>query len=170
MHYRLLLHSSASVYNGESKTYTFELDKRIDRPVKIRVQKAHYSTPTGTANPLVVYLRSDQLSSLCKSKHTLRAKNTNHRHTENILCTLGETHTVGRYDLRRDQRSFTTDPDRYIRTIDVKFSDTDTLLGNSAAAGGATGSDAEMDAINATGKLLCWTDFADSRMFCFSRG
>ena len=62
----------------------------------------------------------NKLCSLLKSKHTLRLKNNNHRHAENILCTLGESHTVGRVDLQRDERTLIADPERYIRFIDIQ--------------------------------------------------
>ena len=165
MKYRLLLNSADAVYDDSTKTYLFELQERLDRPVTIRVAKCHFANATTDVHPLVVYCRSDALSNLIKSKHTLRIKNQGHRQTENILCSLTETHTVGRYNMEKDTRVFKADPEKYIRNIDIKFTNNGDPLGSTATASAASGSDEEMDAINQSGRLLCWTDFDNSRMF-----
>ena len=125
---RLLLHSDDAVYDDATKKYTFTLDRRLDKPVALRVVKAHYSAVTAASYPLVVYLRSNALSSLIKDKHTLRLQNTNHEATENILGSLTETHAVGRFNLERDGRRFKSDPHRHVREIDIFFSDNATLI------------------------------------------
>ena len=165
---RILLHSADAVYNSATKKYTFELDKRIDRPVRISVQKAHYSAATAAEYPLVVYLRSDALSSLIQSKHTIRLKNNNHEQTENILASLSETHKMGRYALENDSRTFPADPYRHLRTIDVFFTTNDSSMDATAATGGTGGAtnaavtDADIEAIGSD--LLLWWDFDPSRV------
>ena len=77
---RLLLNSEDASYDSTTKKYSFVLDRRLDKPEKVRIVKAHYTAATTGSYPLVVYLRSDALSSLIKSKHTLRLKNENHEH------------------------------------------------------------------------------------------
>ena len=148
-----------------TKTYHFELTERIDRPLTLRVAKAHY-TSAEEVHPLVVYFRSKALSNLIKSKHTLRLKNNQHRQQTDVLCTLTETHAIGRYNKEKDDRVFPTEPSKYCRSIDIQFTNNATVLGQSGAASSSTsGSDAELDAMNTAGRLVCWTDFDDSRMF-----
>mgnify|MGYP006103106781 CR=1 FL=1 len=159
---RLLLNSADAIYNDTTKQYSFSLDKRLHRPRTLRIRKCSYSNASGATHPLVVYLESNALSGLIPKRHTLRLKSTNHNHQTNILATLQETHTVGRYDLQNDQRLFQTDPERNVRDIDIAFSNNGTLLPKSAAAGtNATGSDAEVLAIG--DDLLAFIDFAAAR-------
>ena len=160
--YRFLLHSSDASYDDEEKEWSFELDQRIDRPVSIRVAKAHFANATSEVQPLVVYLRSRALANMILKKHTVRLQNTQHRRTNDIICSLGESHAVGRYTLENDDRRFRVDPSRHVKQIDIRFSNNDTLLGAQAAAGASSGTDDEIEAIPG---LLCWTDFDNSRMF-----
>ena len=158
---RLLLHSSDATYTDATKTYTFTLDKRINRPVALRVQKAHYANATGSVHPLVVYLESSSLSQLINRKHTLQLKGQHENGTE-IISTLSETHTAGRYDLQNDIRTFSTNPDKHLREIDIRFSNNGTLLAKTASSGSnVTGSDAEVLAIG--DDLLAFIDFAPAR-------
>ena len=46
MKYRLLLNSADAVYDDSTKTYLFELQERLDRPVTIRVAKCHFANAT----------------------------------------------------------------------------------------------------------------------------
>ena len=159
---RLLLHSADAQYDDTTKQYTFALDKRIHRPRTLSIRKCSYSNASGATHPLVVYLESNALSGLIPKKHTLRLKSTNHDHQTNVLATLQETHTVGRYNIANDQRVFRTDPDRNVKSIDISFSNNGTLLPKSAAAGtNATGSDEEILAIG--DDLLAFIDFAAAR-------
>ena len=163
---RLLLHSADATYDSSEKSYTFSLDRRIDRPTKLRVVKAHYSAATADEHPLVVYLRSNALSSLIRSKHTLQLKNAQHEQPTNILCTLNETHAQARYSMEKDARIFQTDPHQILKEIDIRWSDNDTLLEQGAAAGGgggvaATGTEAEIEALGT--KVRAWFDLHPSR-------
>ena len=124
---RLLLHSEDASYDATTKKYGFQLDRRIDKPKKLRVAKACYSASTITAYPLVVYLRSDSLHRLIKDKHTLRLKDSNHEATENILTTLVATDTTGRYSTE-DVRRFETDPHLPLTAIDIYFTSNATAL------------------------------------------
>ena len=133
---RLLLHSADAVYDSTTHEYTFQLDRRIRRPTKLRVQKAHYSKATGSAHPLVVYLESNALSQLILNKHTLKLKSTSHENGTEIIATLGETHTKGRYNLERDVRTFKTNPDEHLRNIDIRFTNNGTVLAKSSTGAG----------------------------------
>ena len=159
---RLLLHSGDATYNDTTKTYTFSLDRRINRPKLLRVVKAHYANAVGAVHPLVVYVESDALASLINKKHTLKLKDDGHEHGTSIICTLSETHTAGRYDLQQDVRTFETDPDKHIREIDIRFSNNGVAISKTASSGSnVTGSDAEVLAIG--DDLLAFIDFAPSR-------
>ena len=158
---RLLLHSSEAVYDAATKRYSFVLDERIRRPTQITITKATYANATGAVHPLVVYLESEALSRLVQSKHTMRLKSENHDHQTQVLASLLETHTVGRY-AQESSRVLKTDPDLHIKTIDIAFSDNGTLLGNTTSTpSNATGSDDEVLAIG--DDLLAFIDFAPAR-------
>jgi hypothetical protein len=128
---RLLLNASDAAYDSATKKYTFTLDRRIDRPTSIKVVKAVFkaATQSGTAYPLVLYVRSDALHAVIRDKHTLRVKGNNHEQTENILCTLYEDDRVGCYESHDSaQRRMVTDPHKVLKVIDVYFTNNDTLM------------------------------------------
>ena len=79
--YRFLLHSEDATYVAATKTWTFELDQRIDRPTNISVAKAHYANASQETQPLVVYLRSRARADMILKKHTIRLKNAGHKVT-----------------------------------------------------------------------------------------
>jgi hypothetical protein len=103
-------------------------------------------------------------------KHTLKLKSQNHDHRTNIIATLSETHTVGRFDLQKDVRSFRTDPDRHVTSIDISFSNNGSLLektpsgagngGNGGGSGGGTVTDETLENIS---NLIAWFDLHPSR-------
>ena len=161
--YRLLLHSGEATYNATTKKYIFNLEKRISRPKSMKIVKCNYSNSSGSTHPLVVYAESDNLTRLTKQKHTLKLKSNNHENQTSVLCTLQETHTIGRYDLQGDIRTFETDPDYYIKEVDIFFTNNGTLLPKSSeTAQNATGSDDEI--LNTLGDdLLGFIDFAPAR-------
>ena len=145
---RLLLHSGDATYDVSSRQYSFQLDKRIGRILRIKVQKAHYSNATSSAHPLVVYLHSDSISELMNKKHTLKLKSQNHDHRTNIIATLSETHTVGRFDLQKDVRSFRTDPDRHFTSIDISFSNNGVLLEKTPSGAGEAAEEEAVEALS----------------------
>ena len=164
---RLLLNSQDAAYDSSTKKYSFVLDRRLDKPEKVRVVKAHYTAATTASYPLVVYLRSDALSSLIRSKHTLRIKNQNHEATENILGTLSETHAIGRYDIQNDGRTFVADPHQHLTNIDIFWTNNDALLNGgssgSSSSGGGSGSAVTDATIEAFNDLTVWMDLAPAR-------
>ena len=162
---RLLLNSEDASYDSTTKKYSFVLDRRLDKPEKVRIVKAHYTAATTGSYPLVVYLRSDALSSLIKSKHTLRLKNENHEQTENIIATLSETHAIARYDLQNDNRTFDADPHRHLTNIDIFWTNNAVLLsgGSNGVGGGGGSSGSVTDATIAAMALTIWIDLAPAR-------
>ena len=132
---RLLLHSEDALYDATTKQYRFSLDKRIDKPNRIKIINANYSAATQTTYPLVVYVRSNALNRVIRNKHTLRLKNNNHEETTNVLCTLQETHTIARYSLAEEgKRVFRADPHFHLTDIDIYFTNNDTVLDGAVTA------------------------------------
>ena len=96
--FKFLAHSSLASYDAVTKTWTFDLDKRISNPTSLRLAKATYSTPGDTSpHPQVVYLRSNALARMIPQKHTLELRAQNHENAANVIAVLSETHTRGRY-------------------------------------------------------------------------
>ena len=166
--FKYLLHSSLANYDATSKTWKFELDRRISNPTSLRVAKITYSTPGDTSpHPQVVYLRSNALARMVTQKHTLELREKNHENGTNIFGVLSETHTRGRYRLLGGRR-FPVNPSASERNIDIYFTDGDTILDGAAGSGGSshsggssgTGADTQIEAFN---DLLAWFDFAPSR-------
>jgi hypothetical protein len=124
---RYLLHHSDSTYDAATKRFTFTLDKRISNPVFFRVNKVTFIAPTADTYPSVVYLRSNALTSLSKTKHTVELKSDDHENNSNVLAVLEETHTKGRYAMKGSV-SFPVHGHTSSRSIDVYFTDGTTVL------------------------------------------
>ena len=117
---RFLLHHSDATYDSDTKTYWFTLAQRISNPTKLTVRKASYTAATATEYPHAVYLRSDALSSMILSKHTVELKE-NHSQS-NVLVVLHETHSAARY---RSIYGDTWRTHKHLHTtrIDIQFTD-----------------------------------------------
>ena len=160
---KFLLHSSLANYDAVTKRWTFALEKRLSNPTRIRLRKATYSTPGDVSpHPQVVYLRSNALARMITRKHTMELRSVGHENASNVISTLSETHTRGRYRVLGGAR-FPVDPNSSVRKLDIFFTDGDTLLDGAYGSGGgtATGSDAEIADIG--DDLLAWFDFAPAR-------
>ena len=127
---RYLLHSGHAVYDTSSKKFTYTLDKRIQDPKSIKITKASYVLGSGvTETPPVVYLRSDALSQLCSSKHTVELKNEGHEDGTNVLAVLEERHDTGRYSFEEKPRTLPVKMHENITNIDIFFTDNQTIIG-----------------------------------------
>ena len=160
---KFLLHSSLANYDSVSKRWTFALEKRLSNPTRIRLRKATYSTPGDVSpHPQVVYLRSNALARMITRKHTMELRSVGHENASNVIATLTETHTRGRYRIVGGQ-TFPVNPNQSERNIDLYFTDGDTVLDGAVGSGSgtATGSDAEIVALDDL--LLAWFDFAPAR-------
>ena len=95
---KYLLHSSHATYNSTTKKWIFDLDRRISNPTVIRLAKATFTTPGDlSVHPAVIYMRSDALARMITRKHTVELRDDNHPNSSNVIATLTETHTRGRY-------------------------------------------------------------------------
>ena len=129
---RFLLHHEDAVYDTATKTYYFNLDRRISNPTRIRVNKAAYTAATAGSYPQVVYVRSDALSEMARNKHTVELKGSDHENPSNVLCALQEGALLGRYALK-DARvhQFPTHSHLPVRRIDIQFTNNRTALDGS---------------------------------------
>ena len=94
---RYVLHHSEAVFNETTKRWVFTLDRRIANPRSMRLSKCVFTASTASSYPSVVYMRSDAIHSMIKTKHTVELKADNHENSSNIIAVLEETHTHGRY-------------------------------------------------------------------------
>ena len=163
---RFLLHHEDAVYDTATKTYYFNLDRRISNPTRIRVNKAAYTAATAGSYPQVVYVRSDALSEMARNKHTVELKGSDHENPSNVLCALQEGALLGRYALK-DARvhQFPTHSHLPVRRIDIQFTNNRTALdGGTSGVGGGGSSSAVTDAtIEAFTDLTVWLDLAAAR-------
>ena len=161
---RYLVHSEDATFDSTDNKYYFNLDQRIANPTRIRVTQVSYTRPTSTTYPEVVYLRSERLSRCTKNKHTVELKDSGHFDSSDVVSTLTESHTQGRYKSARETR-LSVFEHMPIQKLDFYFTDNRTILADSVAQSAAVsaGSDADMLAIGSD--LICWTDIAFSRCY-----
>ena len=100
----------------------------------MRLTKCVFTATTATSYPSVVYLRSDALHSMTKTKHTVELKADNHENSSNVIAVLQETHTTGRYSIGEKGIILPLHGHSHVREIDIYFTD------------GATVMDGEIDA------------------------
>ena len=160
---RYLLHSGNASYDESSKTFTYTLDRRIQDPKSIKITKASYVASSAVASmPPVVYLRSDALSRLCKTKHTVELKNSGHGDGTNVICVLEERHSTGRYSLEGTPRTLPVKMHENVTTIDLYFTDNQTVIGPAASAGvNSAVTDSEVAAI---ADLKLWIDMREDTL------
>ena len=161
---KFLLHSSNATFDATAKKWFFHLDNRIANPRIIKLAAASFTTSGDTnPHPHVVYLRSDYLSRLIRRKHTVSLRTTGHENDTNILAVLTETHTRGRYSMD-GSRTFGVYSDSTDRSVDIYFTDGETVLEGtygSAPVSGSTGDDAAIEAIP---DVKMWMDMAPGNL------
>ena len=116
----LLNDGNADLSNGQ---WTFQLDRRLSNASRMRIKKATYVLDTNhTAAPHVVYMRSNAIQRLARSKHTLVLKAAQHEDSSNVLAALEEQHATGRYRLMEPCNAFSLNY-AHIRNLDIFFTD-----------------------------------------------
>ena len=161
---RYLLHSGNATYDTSTKKYSYTLDQRIQDPKSIRLVKGSYVAATASSYPAVVYVKSDGLSQLCSTKHTVELKNQSHRDGTNIFAVLEERHTQGKYSLEEAPRTLPVKKHENVTTIDIYFTDNNTVLDGEASSGSSNGSnpdvtDADIEAMD----VAVWVDLKPAR-------
>ena len=66
---KYLAHSADASYDAPTKTWSFDLGRRVGNPTSLVLSKACFSVPTNYENPPhVVYLRSRALSRMSSTR------------------------------------------------------------------------------------------------------
>ena len=157
---RYLLHHSEATFNTVTKRWVFTLDRRISNPRSIRLNKCVFTAAYASSYPSVVYMRSDALHSMTKTKHTVELKADNHENPSNIIAVLQETHTHGRYAISEKGVPLPVHGHSHVREIDIYFTDGNTVLDGEISAGsGPSGGAADDQTMIDIGVLLIlWLD------------
>ena len=142
---RYVLHHSEAVFNETTKRWVFTLDRRIANPRTLRLSKCVFTASTASSYPSVVYMRSDAIHSMIKTKHTVELKADNHEHSSNIIAVLEETHTHGRYAISERGIALPVHGHSHVREIDIYFTDGTTIMDGVVAAGGSSSSGGAAD-------------------------
>jgi hypothetical protein len=97
-----IFHSSNGTWNNTKKRYEYNLTNRIDRPKIFKLEQVSLIPSTTPTYPHVVYLKSENLSRIIKTKHTVIAKGDSNQHDipSDCIGVLTETHMAGRYSLK----------------------------------------------------------------------
>ncbi len=158
---RYLLHHTDASYNSVTKKWIVTTDRRVSNPTSIRIASCTFTAATASSYPSVVYMRSDAITAMCKTKHTVELKALDHENNSNVVAVLQETHTLGRYAMHR-QVSFPVHGHTQTTRIDLYFTDGNTIMdGEVVGDSPASGLDADIVAIDTD--LLAWFDFAPAR-------
>ncbi len=156
---RYLFHHSDAAFDATSKRWKFTLDRRISNPRSIRLTKCVFTASTATSYPSVVYLRSDALHRMTKTKHTVELKANNHENPSNVIAVLQETHTQGRYAISEKGVSLPVHGHTHAREIDLYFTDGATVMDGEIAAGSVIGGGADDSTMEDLGSdLVLWID------------
>ena len=156
---RYLVHSEDATYNSETGRYEFDLTTRIPNPIRIRINQATYTAATNSSYPQVVYLRSEKLAQVTRSKHTVELKNNGHEDATDVLCALQESHAIGRYNLKsRRGVSFPVHGHVPIQKLDFYFTKNRTGMPHTQTASGssATGTVNDIIALHTASRLHLW--------------
>ena len=124
---RYLIHSDECSFDTATGKHTIVLDRRISNPSHLELVKCLYEAPTGY-NPLAVYLRSEGIHQLVRSKHTIQLKKNNHENDADVLAVLKESTSARRYLLEKE-RGFFIKEHSYVRSFDFYFTDNDAIIG-----------------------------------------
>ena len=158
---RYLLHHTDASYNSVTKKWIVTTDRRVSNPTSIRIASCTFTAATASSYPSVVYMRSDALTQLSRTKHTVELKAVDHEDNSNVIAVLQETHTLGRY-ATKDAVRFPVHGHTQSTRIDIYFTDGTTIMaGEVAGDSPASGLDADIVAID--DDLLAWFDFAPAR-------
>ena len=158
---RYLLHHTDASYNSVTKKWIVTTDRRVSNPTSIRIASCTFTAATASSYPSVVYMRSDALTQLSRTKHTVELKAVDHEDNSNVIAVLQETHTLGRY-ATKDAVRFPVHGHTQSTRIDIYFTDGTTIMaGEVVGDSPASGLDADIVAID--DDLLAWFDFAPAR-------
>ena len=90
-------HANA-VFDAAAKTWTFQLDRRLSNPRRLRLEKAGF-VPDSDVDPppAVVYMHSDALTRMYRAKHRVELTAINHETTSDVVAVLEQHQVRKRY-------------------------------------------------------------------------
>ena len=145
---KYLLHYTDATYDSTRKVWVFTLDRRFSNPRSIRINSCTFTAATADSYPHVVYMRSRTLSALCKIKHTIEVKSSDHENHSNVLAVLEQT-LPGKYALKNTGGFLPVHGGTaHTRSFDIFFTDGDTVLDGevSTTTSTASGNDDDIEA------------------------
>ena len=160
---KYLIHSQKSTAINDKYNYVFSRKQGEIRRVKL--QNFCYTCQSGQSpKPHTVYVRSDALSKIIRTKHCVELEENFQETSNNIICTLQETHDRGRYK-QQNPVQFDVVFQHFVQNLDIYFTDGPTTLYHAVVASGGSGAsstvpDTEIEAIT---DLLMWIDYANAR-------
>ena len=157
---RYLLHHSDAVFDPTTKRWLYTLDRRISNPRSIAISKCVFTASTTTSYPSVIYMRSDALHNMIKTKHTVELKADNHENSSNVIAVLQETHTTGRYSITERGLNLPVHGHTHVRQIDLYFTDGNTVMDGEldASAAPVIGAADDQTLVDLGSDLVCWLD------------
>ena len=137
---RYILNHSNAAFNATTKTWVFNLDKRLANPKAIQIVKASFMPDTDVdPPPPVVYMHSDAISRMYRAKHTVVMTANAHENASDIIACLEQQNIQKRFltdnldghnkfvksmfRLDRPEPTFPVNRDNHTREIDVYFTD-----------------------------------------------
>ena len=157
---RYLIHSEDCDFDTSTGKHTLLLDRRISNPAHIELVKCVYEAPTdaSASYPLSVYIRSEAIHQLVRSKHTIQLTKNNHENDADILGVLKESFSAKRYLLEKERGFFIKDH-AYVRSFDFYFTDNNSIVGKPESSLETAIIPAE---IAARADLFLYLNFSDS--------
>ena len=160
---RYLLHHTDATYDSTTKRWMYNIDRRVSNPTFLTVLTCTYTAAAAASYPSVVYMRSDAITAMCKTKHTVELKAVDHENNSNVVAVLQETHTLGRY-ATKDAVRFPVHGHTQSTRIDIYFTDGDTILEGEVGSGGGIVDASDSDIEDIGSELLAWFDMAPARV------
>ena len=157
----ILCDSKASLTNG---VYRYKLDTRLHNASMLQLKKCSFRLTTDGVAPLVVYVRSNAIQKISSEKHTVELKVNNYQDGTDILAILEESHTTGRYHLKRIPRPIKLGYS-HLRDIDIYFTNSAGTNVLSGSGGGNAGGPSDLltaAQVLALGNLQSFYNFSDT--------
>ena len=162
---RYLLHYSDATFVTAEKKWYFTLDRRVANPVSFRLIKCTFTASTAATYPAVVYMRSDSLTALCRTKHTLEVKDTDHENNSNVIGILEQT-LPGHYAMKSKSITFPVHGHTaHTRKLDIYFTDGSTIMeGACTSSSSGSGSGVTDSDISNITDLLLWFPMTETTL------
>jgi hypothetical protein len=128
---KFLFHKDNAAYDVTSKQFTFTLTENLQNPTTLLLDDVVFkaSTMINTAYPQTLYLRSNALTTMMTTNHTIEIKQNGSKRRSNIIAVLN-MYELGRYELLKNRLyRFNIDKHRVNKIFDFTFTDNATPIG-----------------------------------------